>query len=77
MKKALIGIIFAATLLTGCGNYTMMDFNYTFNYAVIEGVGEVKVKSWVDYDDSDMVQVVTEDDVVYYTHGSNVILIKR
>ena len=76
MKKALISIIFAAMLLTGC-NYQAIDINYTFNYAIIEGVGEVKVKSWVDYDDSDMVQVVTEDNVVYYTHGSNVILIKK
>lgn len=77
MKKTLISIIFAATLLTGCGNYQVIDINYTFNYAIIEGVGEVKVKSWVDYDDSDMVQVVTEDNVAYYTHGSNVILIKK
>ena len=76
MKKTLISIIFAATLLKGC-NQQIVDMNYSFNYAVIEGVGEVKVKSWADYQDSDMVQVVTEDDVVYYTHGSNVILIKK
>lgn len=77
MKKSIIAIIFAATLLTGCGNYQVMDINYTFNYAVIDGVGEVKIKKWADYQDSDMVQVVTDDDVVYYTHGSNVILIKK
>ena len=34
------------------------------------------VDTWKDYEDSDMVQVVI-DNVAYYTHGSNVVLIKK
>ncbi len=65
----------------GCkvGNRQTVDTVYTFNYAYItcgnETVGG-EVKSWMDYEDSDMVQVTFTDGTVYYTHGSNIVLIK-
>lgn len=74
MKKLLL---IALLFLTGC-NAQVFDLNYKFNRAYIElpdGVVEVEVFSWRDYDDSDMVQVTTVEGTVYYTHGSKVILI--
>lgn len=70
--------------MTGCEtsagyNVQVFDTNYKFNYAFIrisdDKTIEGKVKTWLDYDDSDMVQVTFTDDNVYYTHGSNIILI--
>ena len=34
----------------------------------------LKVKSWNDYDNSDHLQITTEDDVTYLTHASRMIL---
>ena len=34
----------------------------------------LKVKSWNDYDNSDQLQITTEDDVTYLTHASRMIL---
>lgn len=82
MKK-IIAIILTLVLifaLTGCGyNKQIVDVNYKFNYAYIslpEGSVEGPVTSWNDWDDSDMIQVKI-DDVVYYTHSSNVVLVNR
>lgn len=76
MKKRVIPIIFVCALLTGC-NAQIIDTNYTFNKAIIEGVGEVDVRTWCDYEDSDAVQITATDGTVYLTHYSNVILIKK
>ena len=66
--------------LAGCGyNKTIIDANYRFTHAYIampDGTCiEGKVKSWNDWDDSDMIQVTLTDGTIYYTHSSNVILI--
>jgi hypothetical protein len=69
--------------LTGCSstigyNKQLADLNYKYTRAVIrfaDGDMEITVQSWCDYDDSDMIQVISTDGTVYYTHGSNVILI--
>ena len=34
----------------------------------------LKVKNWNDYDNSDQLQITTEDDVTYLTHASRMIL---
>ena len=68
-------IIMIAAVFTGCGNKQIIDLNYTFNKAYIEGIGEIEIKKWNDYVDSDMVQVISKDGTVYLTHSSNVILI--
>lgn len=74
MKKALLGIIFSAVIITGCGNYQIIDTAWTFKYADIEGVGTVEVDGWTDYEQSDMIQIRAKDGAVYLTHSSNVIL---
>lgn len=61
-------------------NRTIFDTQYTFNYAYItigDKTIEGSVSSWCDYDDSDMVQIILTDDTVYYTHSTNIVLIKR
>lgn len=75
MKK--IFAIFGLLFLTGC-NAQVVDFNYKYEEAYIElptGYEEVEIKSWTDYEDSDMVQITTTDGTVYYTHGSKVVLV--
>ena len=69
--------------LTGCSsnigyNKQVADLNYKFTRAIIrfaDGDMEVEIRSWCDYDDSDMIQITATDGTVYYTHGSNIILI--
>ena len=75
--KALLVVTLLGNTLIGCGNKQVIDVHYTFNKAIIEGVGEVSVSSWKDYDNSDSVQVTTKDGITYYTHLNNVILIKN
>ena len=75
----LIVAVLAFTLYweTHHGNRQVMDLKYRFNRAVIRlPNGEVvdgKVSSWLDYADSDAVQV-TIDGKTYLTHYSNVCL---
>ena len=65
-------------ILSGCGyNKQLVDFDYSYKHAIIEGIGKVEIIAWNDYEDSDMIQVVTKDKTVYYTHASNVILISK
>lgn len=71
-------IIVSICLFTGCGyNKQIIDLEYKFNYAIIDDIGEVEIKSWNDYENSDMVQVTTVDGTVYLTHSSKVILVKK
>ena len=75
----LIVAVLAFTLYweTHHGNRQVMDLKYRFNRAVIRlPNGEVvdgKVSSWLDYANSDAVQV-TIDGKTYLTHYSNVCL---
>ena len=73
MKKTLIAIIFAAGILSGC-NQQIIDLNYSFKYATIDGIGKIEISSWRDYENSDMMQVTGKDGTVYLTHSSNIIL---
>ena len=60
------------------GNRSLIDTKYRFDRAIIQlPNGEIvdgKVTSWLDYDDSDAVQV-TIDGKTYLTHYTNVCLI--
>ena len=69
-------IVIAVIILSAC-NRQVIDLEYNYNAAIIEGVGKVSVRSWCDYDNSDMIQVIDADGKVYLTHSSNVILIKE
>lgn len=82
MKKKLvvaIGIIGACLLVGGWGNKTMVDTVYTFDKVIIGLPGGTcvrgKVESWTDFEDGDQIQVKV-DGKVYFTHSSNVVLIK-
>jgi len=71
-------LILSMYILNGCGfNKQIIDTNYSFNEAIIENIGTVKVSKWDDYDESDMIQVIDDEGNVYLTHSSNVILIHK
>ena len=80
MKKTIIALLLLCILLlcAACGNRSLFDTTYTFNYAIV-GLPDgsyVKgpVSSWLDYEDGDQLQV-TINGVTYLTHSSNVVLI--
>lgn len=61
-------------------NYQFFDTTYRFDYAQIAmpdgSVVEGEVQSWMDYENSDMIQVKI-DDTTYLTHSVNVVLISE
>lgn len=74
----IIFVILAVIIVSACGyNKQLVDLEYSYDTAIIDGVGNVSVKSWCDYENSDMIQVIDKDGNVYLTHSSNVILIKN
>lgn len=86
-KKIIIGVGIALVIAlagfiifweTSHGNRQLIDTQYRFNRAIIKlPNGEVvdgNVSSWLDYDDSDVVQV-TINGKTYLTHYANVCLI--
>ena len=79
MKKTFLALLLIASLLllTACGNRSLLDTHYNFDYAMIampDGtVVEGKVDSWRDYEDGDQLQV-TINGVTYLTHATNVVL---
>jgi major membrane immunogen (membrane-anchored lipoprotein) len=80
MKKIICLLLVLAAMLALCGcNQTIIDTTYHFDYAYVampDGTCvEGNVKSWKDWDDSDVIQVTFTDGTVYYTHSSNVVLI--
>ena len=86
-KKAIIVIAVVAVLLitggviywqTHIGNRQLMDVNYHFDSAMVKlpngEVVEGKLNSWLDFDDSDVIQVKI-DGKTYLTSYVNVCLI--
>ena len=78
---AVVVVVIAVSMIiweTTHGNRQLIDLRYRFNYGIISlpngEVVEGKVSSWLDYDDSDVVQV-TIDGKTYLTHYTNVCLI--
>lgn len=74
-----VAVILSFTLLPRVlGNVQLIDTNFTFSYAIIyraDGEQLVKIKSWKDYKNSDQIQIISEDDIVYLLHSSKVILL--
>lgn len=83
------GLLVAATVfILGCadtntttasayGNRTWWDTTYTFDEAIINEFDEVKhveVREWCEYEDSDAIQIVDTDGIVYYTTLNNCVL---
>lgn len=81
MKKiiAVILLLVMCLALCSCGyNKQVFDFNYSFKYAIIQrydGEQLIALKAWNDYENSDMIQLVSTDGTVYLTHSANVILL--
>ena len=82
IAAALVAVLLIAGFIvyweTHHGNRQLIDMKYRFSRAIIQlPNGEVvqgKVTSWLDYNDSDVVQV-TIGGKTYLTHYSNVCLI--
>ena len=80
MKRIIIIFaIFLTLTLSSCGNRSFIDTNFSYDKAIIklpDGTAvTVTIQNWNDYSDSDMVQIITSDGVIYYTHSSNVVFI--
>lgn len=70
-------IILTVIIMSSCGyNKQLIDLEYSYDMAIIDGIGNVPIKSWCDYENSDMIQVIDTNGRVYLTHSSNVILTK-
>lgn len=81
MKKIIITVLALLMLtatLTGCGNRQLLDTTYNFDRAIISlpngEIIEGKIDSWVDYKDSDQIQVKING-TTYLVHSSDIVLI--
>ncbi len=82
VKSVLVPVLIVVILAiyvffaSGC-NRQIIDTSWKFDYAMVYLGGEEfafgKLDSWLDFDDSDMIQVKIEG-TTYYTHSSNVVL---
>jgi hypothetical protein len=65
--------------LVGCGNYTMLDTTYTFDYAIIElpngEIVEGEVEEWCDYE-GEQLQVKMKNGDIYLTSTYHCTLIQ-
>ena len=63
-KIMLAGVAISSTLLlSGCGNYTILDTKYTFNKAIIfdeDSATIIEIEKWTDYD-GEQLQLQTKD----------------
>jgi hypothetical protein len=64
------------------GNKQIIDFNHQkFNVAYVMGNSnvweKVHIKAWKDWENSDAVQIITEDGKAIYTHLMNVKLMEN
>ena len=79
MKKILVGLALTGVLFTfsACGNKSILDTTYRFNYAEFERPnGEVisgKVLKWTDYE-GEQVQLKMEDGNIYIVNSNKLIL---
>lgn len=63
-KIMLAGVAISSTLLlSGCGNYTILDTKYSFNKAIIfdeDSATIIEIEKWTDYD-GEQLQLQTKD----------------
>lgn len=82
MKKiiAVALVTLMVVSLTGCGNAVLFDTTYQFDEAIISlpngELIEGKVTRWLDFDDSDMLQVEINGDI-YLVHSTDAVLISH
>ena len=84
MKRKIILLCATAALalgISGCGNKDMFDTVHSYDYALVTmpdgGVQKIEIKSWIDYEDSDQLQITATDGTVYLVHSTNCILVKE
>lgn len=73
-----LGILGILCSLTGC-NYQPIDFDYTYNYAIINLGGEYKeieITSWKDYE-GEQLQIKDKEGNTYLISSFNCTLIKK
>ena len=79
MKRLTI-LSMLAVACAGC-NFAGIDTELTYDTAIIGlpdgSTKTVRVKSWCDYGQSDMVRVTASDGTIYRGHAINIILIKE
>ena len=77
-KAVLAGIIISSILLlSGCGNYNMVDTKFTFNKAIIFGedcATIIVIEKWTDYD-GEQLQIQTKDGAYILTSSYDTKLI--
>ena len=77
---AIICLLGATVTSYAWGNQSWFDTTYSFEYVQIAmpngDVIEGRVQSWLDFDNSDVVQIKV-DNKVYLTHYMNVVLISK
>lgn len=74
-------VLVAAIIITGC-NRQWIDTTWNYNTAIIKSgfdgfAGKVRIKSWRDYENSDMIQITTQDGRTMLTHSVNVMLVNE
>ena len=78
MKKILLFVvtILSVVTLSAC-NAQVFDFNYEFEKVHLVSEHKcIEIKSWKNFDDSDMVQLTLKDDTVVLGHSNEIVLIK-
>lgn len=77
-KASLAGVaVSSMLLLSGCGNYTLLDTKYTFNKAIIFGddcATIIEIEKWCDYD-GEQLQLQTKDGAYILTSSFDTKLI--
>lgn len=85
MKKLILAILLATLLFTATactignrqvGIDTVQSFDH-FKIILGDSTIEGKIKTWRDFDDSDVVQITSTDGTVYLTHYRNVLMTRR
>ena len=83
MKKIIATIIVFVMLLAlvGCGNKTLFDTQYTFEYAIVAfpdgSTKNIEIKQWKDYEDGEQIQIIAKDGTVYLVNSVNCVLVKE
>ena len=69
-------VIIGLACLTGC-NYQMIDLNYSFKNAYVK-IGDewvdLELKSWMDYEDGEQLQLTLKDGTVMVVFSGDCIL---
>jgi hypothetical protein len=74
---AFAGVLGTAVLMSGCGNYTVIDTKYDFNKAIIfsdDSATIIELKKWTDYD-GEQLQLETKEGLFIVTSSFDTKLI--